>query len=300
MLRKYMFLYSLAVIFMCILLLWNFMLLKTPCPKPVKISDIQMLHSLNKIVLETAKKPAPTTHAPTVPVPTMPAKLPTLTLDAQDSFYGFGCEENRYRKRLQMILREWVSLAKRRNISQYFICFGSYLGFVRNGDMVPYDMDMDVCMFRHDYYKLDPEESKRPLNLDDGEIHLLLHRHSPHPLSNTPRKDCKGNIVRSPVDDCAILNPHARLYNGALIYMDIFMFEDLGVKLWDEFRDKMHNRDAILPVEPCKYLELDTKCPNNAEKFLNVYYGKDYMTPHHKCKGGKWQQNMIDARPAFV
>ena len=191
-------------------------------------------------------------------------------------------------------------LAKRRNITQYFICFGSFLGSVRNGDLVPYDSDVDLCMFRHDFYKLEPEESKRPLNLNDGRIHLLLQRHSPHPLPNTPRKDCKGNIVRKVADDCAILDPHARLYNGRLIYMDIFMIEDHGAKLWDEYRDRIHDRDAMLPVKPCKYLGLDTKCPNNTKKYLNVYYGKDYMTPHHKCEDGEWQQNMVDARPAFV
>jgi hypothetical protein len=219
-----------------------------------------------------------------------PASLPVLTLEAQNAFYGFGCKENSYRKRLQVILREWSMLAKRRNITQYFICFGSFLGSVRNGDMIPYDSDVDVCMFRHEYHKLYPEESRRPVNLNDGKIHLLLQRHSPHPKPNTPRKDCKGNIVRKVADHCAILDPHGRLYNGALIYMDIFMIEDHGTKLWDEYRDKIHDRDSMLPVKPCKYLGLETQCPNNATKYLSVYYGSRYMTPLRKCKY-VWQKN---------
>jgi hypothetical protein len=245
-------------------------------------------------VAPTQPKPKPATERPLV------KPLPVLTSEPQDSFYGKGCKVNRYRGRLQKVLAEWQKIVRRRNITQYFICFGSFLGSKRNGDIVPYDSDMDVCMFRHDYHKLDPEESKRPVNLDDGKIHMLLQRHSPHPKSNTPRKNCKGQIVRSVSDNCAILDPHGRLYLGSLIYLDIFMIEDHGSQLWDEYRDRIHDRDSILPVKPCKYLGIDTQCPNNAEKYLNVYYGKDYMKPHHICSGGKWVQNMPGARRAFV
>ena len=272
-----------AILCICIFFLWYAMSLNAPS-NARRIMSMQTVYSL-KYSLQKAHVTAP---------------LPVLTLKAQNSFYGFGCKENRYRKKLQVILQEWSMLARRRNITQYFICFGSFLGSVRNGDMVPYDSDLDVCMFRRDYHKLDPEESKRPLSLGDGKIHLLLQRHSPHPLPNTPRKDCKGNIVRNVADDCAILDPHGRLYNGALVYMDIFMIEDHGAQLWDEYRDRIHNRGAILPVKPCKYLGLDTQCPNDATKYLNVYYGRHYMTPHHICKNGTWQKNMIDARHPFV
>ena len=276
-----------ALLCICIFFLWYAMLLNAPS-KPRRIMNMQTVYSLKNLLLGLKASETP------------PRALPALTLEAQNSFYGFGCKENRYRKRLQVILQEWSVLARRRNITQYFICFGSFLGSFRNGDMVPYDSDLDVCMFRHDYYKLDPEESKRPVNLSDGKIHLLLQRHSPHPLPNTPRKDCKGNIVRKVADHCAILDPHGRLYNGALIYMDIFMIEDHGAQLWDEYKDRIHNRDAILPVKPCKYLGLDTQCPNNATKYLNVYYGSQYMKSHHICKNGMWQKNMIDARRPFV
>lgn len=282
--------YKMAVIFACIIMLFYLMLFRASS-KSESVFSVRALRNLTEILLEKNKLVQTTTSVPT---------LPFLTLEAQDSYYGPGCKENRYRKRLQKILQEWGFLAKRRDITQYFICFGSFLGSVRNGDLVPYDSDLDVCMFRRDYHKLYPEESKRPVNLNDGRIHLLLQRHSPHPLPSTPRKDCKGNIVRSVVDDCAILDPHARLYNGALIYMDIFMIEDHGAQLWDEYRDRIHQRNVILPTKPCKYLGLDTKCPNDKEKYLNVYYGKNYMSPHHTCKYGQWKQNMTDARRPFV
>ena len=201
--------YATSFICVCIIFLSLPLLFRTSFTSDsVRMLSVRSLRDLTEIFLKGTK-----------PAQTTPPSLPYLTLEAQDSYYGPGCKENRYRKRLQKVLQEWGLLAERRSISQYFLCFGSFLGAVRNGDIIPYDSDLDVCMFRRDYYKLYPEESKRPVNLNDGRIHLLLQRHSPHPLANTPRKDCKGNIVRKVVDHCAILDPHARLYNGALIWI---------------------------------------------------------------------------------
>ena len=268
-------------------------------------ADTNLVNPTEQSKTSKTNEVKPDTQKPTQPKstqakPTPERPLPVLTAEPQDSFYGKGCKINRYRARHQKILNEWQKIVKRRNIEQYFICFGSFLGSVRNGDIVPYDSDMDVCMFRHDYHKLYPEESKRPVNLNDGKIHMLLQRHSPHPNSNTPRQNCKGELVRSVADDCAILDPHGRLYLGSLIYLDIFMIEDHGAQLWDEYRNRIHPRDAILPLKPCKYLGLDTLCPNNQEKYLDVYYGKDYMKPHHVCKNGSWVQNMAGARRRLV
>ena len=272
------------------------------------LNSIPVLQKPNESVQLVGTKPVtakpietkPVVVAATEPKPPPAKPLPVLTSEPQDNFYGKGCKVNRYRGRLQQVLAEWQKIVVRRNIDEYFICFGSFLGSKRNGDIVPYDSDMDVCMFRHEYHKLYPEESKRPVNLNDGKIHMLLQRHSPHPKANTPRKDCRGKIVRSVTDNCAILDPHGRLYLGALIYLDIFMIEDHGSELWDEYRDRIHPRDAILPTKPCKYLGIDTQCPNNDDKYLNVYYGKDYMKPHHVCRGGRWVQNVVGARRPFV
>ena len=311
MLRKLIFIYTFTITMMCILLSWYSLHLKTPCKatctfRPSKQPNIQTQKKIEhrkkilgnrKKILRNRKKISIKT---TQPAPTTPLPPPTLTMDAQDSFYGFGCEENPYRKRLQMLLWEWGLLTKRRNITQYFLCFGSLLGSVRNGDLIPYDSDVDICMMRHDYYKLEAEESKRPLDLEDGKIHFLLQRHSPHPLSTTPRKDCSGKIVRNLADECSILDPPARLYNGPLIYMDIFMIENMDEKLWDEFRDKLHDRGNIFPLRPCKYMGLKSNCPNDAEKYLTVYYGEDYAAPHYKCVAGKWKKQIVDAPPRLV
>lgn len=209
-------------------------------------------------------------------------------LHLQNKFYGTGCEENPYRPGLQILLHKWNLIAQRRNISTYFICFGSMLGALRNGDIIPLDTDLDICMLRKDYHKLYAEESRRPLDLNNGNIHLLLQRHSPHPQLDTPRQNCQGEIVRTTSDDCAILDPHARLYIHAKIYIDIFMIEDHGDVLWDEYRNVFHKREVLFPLNLCSYLGIASKCPRDPSTYLASYYGKDFMTPLLVCNKGRW------------
>ncbi|XP_028396637.1 uncharacterized protein LOC114520542 [Dendronephthya gigantea] len=212
-------------------------------------------------------------------------------LRLQDEFYGEGCEANPYREGLQILLQEWSRMAERRNISKSFICFGSMLGSLRNGDVIPLDTDADICMLRDEYHKLYAEESRRPLDLNDGKIRLLLQRHSPHPSADTPREDCNGKIVRTTTDDCSILDPHARLYIHSKIYLDIFMIEDHGDIFWDEYRNVFHRRDVLFPLKPCYFLGMPLYCPRNHTQYLTSYYGTNFMEPLTICKRGRWIPN---------
>ena len=136
--------------------------------------------------------------------------------------YGEGCRENPYRERFKVLLNSWEGIAKRQNITEYFICFGSMLGQVRNGDCVPYDHDIDICMFRRDLHKLEPEEEKRPFKYDDGTPHMIIQRKCHHPPSNTPRQQCDGKVVTSYTDKCAIVDPCARILLGSPPFLDVF------------------------------------------------------------------------------
>ena len=51
------------------------------------------------------------------------------------------------------LLRKFDSFCRERGI-RYFITFGTLLGAVRHGDIIPWDDDIDVTMFRSDYEKL--------------------------------------------------------------------------------------------------------------------------------------------------
>ncbi|XP_028392091.1 uncharacterized protein LOC114516736 [Dendronephthya gigantea] len=203
--------------------------------------------------------------------------------------YGKGCPENPYRSRFKTLLSAWEGIAARQNITDYFICFGSLLGQTRNGDCVPYDHDIDVCMFRRDLYKLDPEEEKRPFKYDDGTPHMIIQRHCHHPPGDTPRQDCNGKVVTSYTDKCAIVDPCARILLGSPPFLDVFAIKDKNEELFDEYKRVTHKRDVILPFKPCEYMGIKTKCPNNATKYLTRYYGEDHLNkPIYVCKDGMW------------
>ena len=63
------------------------------------------------------------------------------------------CPGNKYRETLAGILRHWDKLAELHNIS-YVIGLGSLLGFHRNGDIIPWDDDVDVLVDITQYQKL--------------------------------------------------------------------------------------------------------------------------------------------------
>ena len=51
------------------------------------------------------------------------------------------------------ILADFASFCKAHNW-RYWIAYGSLLGAVRHGDMIPWDDDIDIWMPANDYYKM--------------------------------------------------------------------------------------------------------------------------------------------------
>ncbi|XP_028402530.1 uncharacterized protein LOC114525399 [Dendronephthya gigantea] len=92
------------------------------------------------------------------------------------ALYGEGCKNNKVQKDFPTLMRYWSIITTRRKIKNYFICFGSLLGSWLHGQAIPYDHDLDICIFRKDLPKLDPEEAQRPFNYSDGDPHLIIQR----------------------------------------------------------------------------------------------------------------------------
>ena len=219
----------------------------------------------------------------------------------EHNIYGRGCPENPFRGRFITLLRFWEAIAARRNISEYFLCFGSILGAFRNGDVIPYDHDIDICMLKKDIYKLEPDEEKRPFKYDDGQPHMILQRHCHNPVKETPRQDCSGNVVLEHVDACSILEPCGRILLGSPPFLDVFAIKDEGKELLDEYKGVKHERNVILPVKPCEFLGITTKCPSNSAAYLKRYYGKEFATkPHYVCKENKWVATGKNVDPIAV
>ncbi|CAB4035114.1 Hypothetical predicted protein [Paramuricea clavata] len=246
-------------------------------------------------IIFPSTKPSNTQSMKTTKIPTKSAEnrisFTTHTTESVRQIYGVGCKINHGQKGFPTLMEYWVDVAARRNIKDYFICFGSLLGIWLHGQPIPYDHDMDVCIFRKDFPKLDPEEAQRPFNYDDGKPHLIIQRSSPHSKSGTPRRDCKGNFVSHRIDPCSILDPHARVLLGSHSFLDIFVLADNDSTLFDEYERITYARDVILPVMPCKFLGMSTNCANKVPEYLAKNYGKDFMKPYKVCRHGSWERN---------
>lgn len=217
-------------------------------------------------------------------------------------YYGTGCSgKPAFRERYKTLLRFWEAIAGRRNITEYFLCFGSMLGASRDGNIVPYDHDIDICMFRKDLHKLEPEDEKRPFNYNDGKPHMILQRQCDHYLkSGIERKDCNGKVVTEHVDVCSFLYPCARIIHGYRPFLDVFTFKDNAEELLDEYKHVKHKRSTILPIKSCQLMGINTKCPNNSTTYLRRYYGKNYAKPHYLCKDNKWVATGKKVRPIRI
>ena len=97
------------------------------------------------------------------------------------------------RARFQELLREWTKIAERNNIS-YVLSSGSLLGQYRNGDVIAWDIDVDVILDDTLFSKL--EDIVTPRNFTQGAdsaFHFVV-----QPEYTTPWKmrrwNCNGQV----------------------------------------------------------------------------------------------------------
>ncbi len=62
-----------------------------------------------------------------------------------ESIYGSDCPANPHKQTLKYLFNYWMSLDNYYNLSS-FLCGGSLIGSLRDGDLIPYDRDIDVCV----------------------------------------------------------------------------------------------------------------------------------------------------------
>ena len=100
---------------------------------------------------------------------------------------------NPKREILQDLLREWIKLTARNNIS-YVLSSGSLLGQFRNGDIILWDNDVDVILFDNLYSKLvDITTPRNFIQGTDNDFHFVV-----QPEYNSPtqmkRWNCNGQV----------------------------------------------------------------------------------------------------------
>ena len=226
-----------------------------------------------------------------------------------DNIYGHGCPYNPYTKEFDCLLRKWHQISKEEDIP-YSISYGSYLGWVRHRDYIPYDMDMDVHigiesvaklmrLSRYDWCCKPQELSTYPLQI--GVPRLLVNPYHNYPLNNgaRPRFNCDGKEVSEHTDNCAFNGPIARLMylnkKGHRLHLDVFVYH---METDRRVRHMLENRgyaamfygpyaayitskhgSGLPPVKDCTLHGIPTMCFSDAGHFLESRYGPHYLKP---------------------
>lgn len=110
--------------------------------------------------------------------------------------YGeVGCPGNPWRKALNKLLRHWIQISTQNNI-EYVLACGSLLGAMRDGDVIPYDSDIDILVDQNYFSVFKRLSSKRHFSSSDEKIRLVV---QPEFTLNIPvearkRFTCQGEV----------------------------------------------------------------------------------------------------------
>ena len=202
------------------------------------------------------------------------------------SNYGDGScsEDSIMRETLRRIFLKWTSIANQYKVP-YFLNYGTLLGAWRNGDIIPGDTDIDLNIEIEDIRKLETFQTH-------GGFRLYIQKDWKLPEDQRRRFNCDGKSVNSQVDNCSFIEPIARLielssgfridiYAAHIVFDTVLMFSD---DKWD-FR-----RDQLLPLRRCKFMGVDSFCPNKPKEILTSFYGQN-LRPLKICKNKIWIQN---------
>ena len=124
-------------------------------------------------------------------------KLQWLDISDGKKFSNYGdpdCPGNSYRYLFKSVLRAWVRIAGKNSIP-YFLTSGSLLGAYRNGDVIPYDSDIDIMIDSKYNTVLEEIAVERNFDTGDTKMGLIIQTDFREPFAHRRRFDCRGQVI---------------------------------------------------------------------------------------------------------
>lgn len=203
------------------------------------------------------------------------------------------CPENMDRYILRDLLSMWDQKAKKHEIL-YFLAYGSLLGYHRNGEVLPWDTDVDVFVESQSYSQI--RDIAVPRNFkyktDDKIARIVIQSDVRFPSENRTRVSCDGRIVPRSIDGCSFQDPIARVVRGNR-HLDIFAVYHLNATFFYEPILKHYfEKSEFYPTKPCEFMGIKTTCPSNVPAVLIRKYGADFDVPAKICVDGQWEDRV--------
>ena len=306
----------LKVIFFCVVLLFLKALVKSPLSAVLKTRELQNRQQLmessadneivntwswTKILGYSANKYKSTSKISKIQNDrTMISKRRSNNSGiVTESIYGSDCPSNPHKQTLKYLFHYWMALDNYYNLSS-FLCGGSLIGSLRDGDLIPYDRDIDVCVTWKNYQKVRVIRSEKPFNYRSSQIFLAVQEDfSNKDERHRTRVDCMGRTSQRAHDPCSFKLPGARLISRG-VYVDVFVYREHDVYLRDHEYQKDHVKTDLFPLKHCMFMDIKAKCPRNEMTLLLKYYKPDVLRkPHYKCQNKTWVATGPDAKIQF-
>jgi len=158
------------------------------------------------------------------------------------------CATNLYK-----ILKDVTKVLERHNL-EYFISFGTLLGAVRHGGLIPWDTDTDIII---------------PHSQKEKYFDVLKKELTQYDIKDTKEKDVVGSVIR------------VYLSKVNTLHVDLFTFLEDNEKIIFGF-DRKFDKKEIYPLQKIPFYDSKLFAPKNIDKHLKNLYGKDYMEYAYK------------------
>ncbi|VDP71418.1 unnamed protein product [Echinostoma caproni] len=198
-------------------------------------------------------------------------------------------------------LQHWIRFADEHQI-WWCLSYGSLIGSLRDGNIIPYDSDMDIFILGSQESKLRHLATNRWW-IRRGKFNLITR---PGPFcSRGPgeRANCYGIKVAKLSDMCAFCGPFARVFMDYGKYIDLFSIHlelhtnkegkpvKFGFVLEGQTDRNLVEWPLLIPLSRCQILGLEVPCPQQSHRLLEKLYGTDWRKPRRVCNGltGEWE-----------
>jgi hypothetical protein len=173
---------------------------------------------------------------------------------------------------LYNILKD-VTVVLEKNNLEYFISFGTLLGAVRHGGLIPWDTDTDILISEKDKHKV---------------IEILKETLPSHYSVTEDKDDIVGSIVR------------VNLSENNTLHIDLFTYIEEANEIVFGY-ERRFAKEEVFPLKKIPFYNYEIFAPHDIEKQLMTFYGKDYMKYAYKQWAlDKTKFEIIDFAPANI
>ena len=199
------------------------------------------------------------------------------------------CEsgDRKHQRILLSLLQAWSQLAEKYHI-EYWLLYGSLVGYVQRQGLLPHDGDIDVVV--------DDEQIPKLINISQTNFS------TDYEIKIQPQWKIVGFENRVYFRDQGIhfIQPNARfIHKDSWKHVDIFPLyyfhpvygnQSDNITIYDN-QDRWLSipRKWVYPIETCYFSGIQTRCPTEPKTIVSTLYGASAVhQSNRKCENGSW------------